>query len=148
MKYLEYSGMTLKFINFIESKLLAYICSNKLLNDIGVNYIYSSAPQDNRYPFILLFFNKIINQSRHEHSIYELDILFHIFSDNKTQILEISEIIYTLLRKNLRMDPCEVVALHCREISHETAPDLISHKISLSYNMIISFDSKLLEEVA
>ena len=105
-----------------------------------IDKIYVGTVQDAKYPFLLINFNQIVDYSRHDNGIYNVEFEIYIFIRDKVQnglASLLSEITEVITARKFKITNYSVAGLKSEEVKFDLAADLISTKLSIKFKALI-----------
>lgn len=105
-----------------------------------IDEIYINIVQDAKYPFLLINFNQVVDQSKYNIGIYNIEFEICIFIRDRTNgglVLLLNEITEILKSTKFKITNYVVAGLKSSEIKFDQAADLITNKLSIKFKALI-----------
>lgn len=112
-----------------------------------IDRIYTSVVQDARYPFLLINIPKVENYSRASQCIYSVELETSVFIKDTSRniLINLADKIISILQVHCFLLEGNIVAgLKHKEIIIQHSQDLVTTKLSISYNVLLKTKPTLL----
>jgi hypothetical protein len=135
--------MSLNFIHNFQLEIHRVLSGNQDIR-LSVDKIYLSMIQDGKYPFIFINILKIVDISKFDQPIYEVEFEISAFARDKNQgfLVNLADKITKVLNGNYgSFDGYIIAGIKSGEISFHPSQDLITTRLSLGYKALLKKDS-------
>ena len=131
--------MSLQFIHDFQVKIYQLLANNRGVST-QIDKIYLSVVQDAKYPFLLITILNVVNLSRFDQAIYEIDFEIAGFARDKNQGILTSladKITAVLTMRNCAFQEYILAGLNMLEVKFARSQDLITTKLTINYKALI-----------
>ncbi|MGI4775416.1 MAG: hypothetical protein ACRYE9_00545 [Janthinobacterium lividum] len=130
------------FANFIHDfkMQIYYLLSGNADISAKVNSVYIAPTQDAKHPFLLINIIKVIDCSKFNCNMYNIEFEVCIFTREKNQNISYSlldKITSSLISENCQFGDYMVSAIKASVLDFDQSRDLISNKLSIKYKALI-----------